>query len=145
MRRSAAAALTVVLAVALVACGDDGDTDDVRAGDDARTVEIEMVDIAFEPPAIEVAAGDTVRFVFTNSGEVAHDAFIGDRAAQDDHAAEMADAHGGHGDDDEGVTVEPGETAELTHTFGGDDDEILIGCHQPVHYEAGMVTTIAVT
>jgi uncharacterized cupredoxin-like copper-binding protein len=143
MSRSAAAALAVVLSVALVACSSDDEAGEVPAGDVTRTVEIEMVDIAFDPEALEVSAGDTVRFVFTNTGEVAHDAFIGDPAAQDDHAAEMADAHGGH--DDGGITVEPGETAELVHTFGSDDDAVLIGCHQPGHYEAGMVTTVAVT
>lgn len=142
MSRLTAPALLVTLAVGLAACG--GDDEPTAAAD--RTVEIDMVDIAFEPAEVEVAAGETVRFVFTNDGEIAHDAFIGDADAQDDHAADMADDHGGgHGDDGgDGITVEPGETAELTHTFTADDDEVLIGCHQPGHYEAGMVTTVEI-
>ena len=137
-------ALLGVLLFALVACGDDEAASPDQEPPD-RTIEVDMVDIAFAPESIDVAAGETVRFVFTNSGEVAHDAFIGDSTAQDDHAADMADDHGGHDEDDEGITVEPGDTAELTHTFGADDDGLLIGCHQPGHYEAGMVATIDVT
>jgi len=104
-----------------------------------------MVDIAFEPDKIDVSAGEKVRFVFTNDGEVAHDAFIGDSEAQDQHAEDMADEHGGHGDDDEGITVEPGDSRELSRTFSADDDGVLIGCHHPGPYEAGMVATVNVS
>jgi uncharacterized cupredoxin-like copper-binding protein len=142
--RTRTIALLGVLLFALVACGDD-EAASPDEGTADRTIEVDMVDIAFAPESIDVAAGETVRFVFTNSGEVAHDAFIGDSTAQDDHAADMADDHGGHDEDGEGITVEPGDTAELTHTFGAEDDGLLIGCHQPGHYEAGMVATIDVT
>jgi uncharacterized cupredoxin-like copper-binding protein len=131
----------------LTACGDDDTTD--ASGGDARTIEVEMVDIAFEPDTIEVTAGETVRFVFTNTGDIAHDAYIGDVDAQDDHEAQMRDAegggHGGHGDDeDEGaLTVEPGDTAEMTHTFA-QAETLEIGCHQPGHYDAGMRITVDV-
>lgn len=144
MTRTRTIALASVLLLNLVACGDDKAASPDRGSAD-RTVEVDMVDIAFEPEVIDVAAGETVRFVFRNSGEVAHDAFIGDKSAQADHAADMADAHGGHDEDGEGITVEPGDTAELTHTFGAEDDGLLIGCHQPGHYDAGMVTEIDVT
>lgn len=145
MPRSRTAAIATVLLVALAACSDDAEG--AGAGDDAaRTVEVDMVDIAFEPETIEVAAGDTVRFVFTNDGDVAHDAFIGDAEAQEEHAASMSEDHDGHGEDASGgITVEPGETAELTYTFGPDDGGLLVGCHQPGHYDAGMVATIDVT
>ena len=71
--------LTIAVAgvVLLAACGDD-DTSTGDASGDTRTVEIDMVDIAFEPDTLEVSRGKTVRFVFINSGDVAHDAFIGD-------------------------------------------------------------------
>ena len=139
------------LLVSLASCGGDGDTGTDASGDrEVRTVEVAMVDIAFEPVRLEVNRGETVRFRFTNRGKVAHDAFIGDRDAQADHEAEMADmkdndAHGGHGDDDDdAVTVEPGDTGELTYTF--DEPATLeMGCHQPGHYDAGMKMTIAVT
>ena len=132
----------------LAACGDDDASTDAST-DAARTIEIEMVDIAFEPETIQVEPGETIRFVFTNDGEIAHDAYIGDTEAQADHEAEMRDAHddehSGHGDDDsDAITVEPGDTGELTHTFT-DSDTLEIGCHQPGHYDAGMKIDIEVT
>lgn len=63
---------------------------------------------------------------------VAHDAFMGDNAAQDDNEMEMRGDEGGNG-----ITVDPGDTGELTHTFG-ECDELLIDCHQDGHYAAGM-------
>ena len=144
-------AITVIVALGAAACGgDDGadGADSLSTGggndDGERTVEIDMVDIAFEPDALQVEKGETVRFVFTNTGEIDHDAFIGDRKAQAEHEAEMREDEeaghgGGHGDEDseEAVTVEPGDSGELTHTFD-DSGPIEIGCHQPGHYEGGM-------
>ena len=149
--RLLAASLVVTLGAA--ACGGDGDNQ-TEGGSDADTIEIEMRDIAFSPAQVDVRAGETVRFVFTNVGEAAHDAFIGDEAAQEEHEREMREQDGsgdmgdmGHGDDAEGqsgITLEPGETGELTHTFE-EGDELLIGCHQPGHYAAGMIVTLNVT
>lgn len=42
------------------------------------------------------------------------------------------------------VEVRPGETGELTVTFDKPGD-VVIGCHQPGHYEAGMRATVAVS
>jgi len=144
--------LRVILAVSALtllaaACGssDNGAVGTVpTSGGTPRTVEIEMRDIAYVPTSVDVKRGETVRFVFTNKGAVAHDAFIGDVTAQDDHEMEMRDMsstsmadHGASGGGSNGITVEPGATGELTHTFDG-ASEVLIGCHQTGHYEAGM-------
>lgn len=138
------------LLVTATACGSD-EPDAGAQGGSERTVEVRMVDIAFEPTSVEAKAGETVRFVFTNEGKVVHDAFIGDEAAQDDHESEMRSMDGmdpgemGHSDDDDdGVTVAPGETAELTHTFA-EAGPLLIGCHEPGHYEGDMVIDLDVT
>lgn len=160
-RRTAVAAAPLGL-ILLVACGDDGDPAETATGteDSPRTVEIDMVDIAFEPDAVDVGAGETVRFVFTNEGDLAHDAFIGDEAAQEAHEEEMHEAEEDmdgdmddeadaedemdmHGDE-EGITVQPGDSGELTHTFD-EPGEMLIGCHEPGHYDAGMIVTINVS
>ena len=131
----------------LAACGDD-DPSSATDGEASRTIEIAMVDVAFEPEAIEVAAGETIRFVFTNEGDIAHDAYLGDADAQADHEGEMREAaggeHGGHdGDDPDALTVEPGERGELVHTFA-EAGTVEIGCHQPGHYDAGMKIDVAV-
>ena len=152
--RLAVAALAVG-ALTLAACGDD----DTTAGTESspRTVEIDMRDIEFSPDQVDVQAGETVRFVFHNKGAVTHDAFIGDEAAQDDHEMEMRGEggmsdmgdEGGEGHDsmgDEGgITVMPGETGEITHTFTEEGDDLLIGCHEEGHYGAGMRTMIDMT
>ena len=143
-------AVAAVIALVAVACGGDDDgTTNADSGTDERTVEIDMVDLAFEPDSLEVASGETVRFVFTNTDEVAHDAFVGDADAQADHEAEMREAEdeghgGGHGDETENaITVEPGDTGELTYTFE-DAGTTEIGCHQPGHYEGGMKIDVEV-
>jgi uncharacterized cupredoxin-like copper-binding protein len=142
-------ALFAVAVLTLAACGDD-DTDST-AGSGTRTIEIEMRDIEFSPDEVQVEPGETVQFVFHNRGAIVHDAFIGDEAAQEEHEMEMRGGDGGmdmdaegHDDGGEGgITVEPGETGELTHTFR-EGDELLIGCHEEGHYEAGMRITINV-
>ncbi len=151
MRKPRALVLAAVgLALVTAACGDDDTTaDDAGSAGEIRTVEIEMVDIEFEPDTLEVARGETVRFVFANSGDVAHDAFIGDESAQAEHEAAMREAdgdeHGGHGDEAENaISVEPGDTGELTYTFDR-AGTIEIGCHQEGHYDAGMKITVEVT
>ena len=137
--------MTALLAIAgltLAACGDD--SDDKTSATGTRTVEIEMRDIEFSPDKVQVEAGETVRFVFHNVGAIAHDAFIGDEAAQDDHEMEMRGAgddggmdHGGSSDAGENaITVDPGDTGELTYTFR-DGDELVVGCPHAGHYEAG--------
>jgi uncharacterized cupredoxin-like copper-binding protein len=157
--------LTALAVLGLAACGGGGSDSDGGGlaagdpsgsgpGDGARTVEVDMVDNAFSPSTVEVADGETVRFVFTNEGDVRHDAVIGDEAAQAEHEDEMRSAgtasggevesmdHGAEGEGSGGgITLEPGETGELayTSTAGG---EVLIGCHEPGHYDAGMRLSI---
>ena len=44
-----------------------------------------------------------------------------------------------------GVSVEPGQTETFEYTFGDAGSDLLAGCHEPGHYDAGMVATIVVT
>ena len=132
--------LAIPVLAALAACG-SGDEPTATAGPDgARVVEVEMRDIAFAPTAVDVRAGETVRFVFKNTGQVVHDAFIGDQAAQDEHERETRGG-GDHGAGSNAVSVKPGKTAQLTYTFER-PGQILIGCHQPGHYTGGMKAAV---
>jgi len=114
-----------------------------------RVIEVEARDdLTFSPSEISVAEGETITFVVTNTGSVAHDFTLGDQATQDAHAEEMAEmmASGNMGDHDDpnAVVLDGGETKELTWTFG-EAGEMWFGCHQPGHYAAGMVGLAMVT
>lgn len=141
-------------AVIFTACGSDSDDTVGVPGDQPRTIEVAMTDMAFTPNEIDVAAGETVTFVFRNDGAVRHEAVFGDLAEQEAHHAEMAEMGGTHEAMDMGsmphdqmtemhsVIVEPGESIEMTHTF--DAASTMIGCHEPGHWEAGMKLDIDV-
>jgi uncharacterized cupredoxin-like copper-binding protein len=102
-----------------------------------RTVEVTGLDsMAFDPGRIPIRAGETVRFVVTNTGEVEHEFFIGTREQIVDHAVAMS--RGGlQSDTSSGIGLLPGQTKELIHTFGSDSD-IAYACLVLGHYPAGM-------
>ena len=109
-----------------------------------RQIDVTMSDHAFSPDAIDAKVGETVTFVFTNVGAQIHDAFIGDKAAQEQHEEEMREHSGGHDHAHEGgVTVNPGEKGTLSYSFDT-PGTLEIGCHQEGHYEAGMVAVLNV-
>jgi len=115
------------------------------APEDSRTVAVTMTDsLTFEPGEISVAPGETVRFVVTNAGEAVHEFLIGDEAAQAEFEAEMSGEDMDH-DTRSGVSVDPGQTETFEYTFADTDEVILAGCHEPGHYEGGMVATIQVS
>ncbi|HEV8623318.1 MAG TPA: cupredoxin domain-containing protein [Acidimicrobiia bacterium] len=142
--------LGVAVAVLLVGAGCGGGSDHNAshgsAAEASRTVDVTMKDIAYDPPALTVKAGETVKFVFHNLGQIRHDAFLGDEAAQAEHEMEMrkegSGGMNGHGSAD-AITVDPGKTGELTHTFKA-GDAIVIGCHEVGHYAAGMKLPVTI-
>jgi uncharacterized cupredoxin-like copper-binding protein len=120
------------------AFGEPGDEAEVD-----RRVNISTLDsLEFDPPSLDVVSGDTVTFVVTNDGKTAHEFVLGDESYQQEHAAQMPD----HDVMDMGITgieIRPGRTKRLTWTFT-EAGEVLYGCHEPGHYEGGMVGTIEV-
>jgi uncharacterized cupredoxin-like copper-binding protein len=110
-----------------------------------RTIDVEMRDIAYSPSTVAVPAGQPVTFVFHNMGQTEHEAFLGDAAAQADHEQKMASGGmGGMAGAGDEVKVEPGQTASLSHTFKP-GETLLIGCHEPGHYAAGMKVAVTVS
>jgi uncharacterized cupredoxin-like copper-binding protein len=105
-----------------------------------------MTELAFSPATLDVKVGETISFVFTNKGKLQHDAFLGDKAAQEDHEKEMRAMTdpGDHGGHEGGITVPAGQTGALRHTFDK-PGTLEIGCHEPGHYPSGMKLTINVT
>ena len=116
----------------------------VRPAQATRQIDVKMSDHAFSPDAIDVIVGETVTFAFTNVGAQVHDAFIGDKAAQEQHEKEMREHSGGHDHAHEGgVTVNPGEKGTLQYSFDK-PGTLEIGCHQEKHYAAGMIAILNV-
>ncbi|MEO7332538.1 MAG: plastocyanin/azurin family copper-binding protein [Gemmatimonadales bacterium] len=148
-RRSSTLPFTVIAAATLLlaACGPAASVAPTTAAADYN-VEVEMLDIAFAPTELTVHVGDTVHFVFTNTGHLDHEAVIGDQVMQDAHEAENVDgAHPSHAAD---ATAEPHEvevavaktgTLDYTFTTAG---TVIMGCHEPAHIAAGMTLAITV-
>jgi len=135
--------LAVGIAAGLVACAPSGGGGS-PTGQAPRTVQVQMTDeLRFEPAEFTVQAGETVRFEVTNAGEIVHEFLIGDEAAQEQFEMEMAEGGGMEHDTDAGVSVEPGESATFDYTFA-EAGELLAGCHEPGHYDGGMVASITV-
>jgi uncharacterized cupredoxin-like copper-binding protein len=143
-RKALVIGATIAIGALVGACG-GGDTTHT-AGTGGRTIDIDMRDNDFSAASINVKAGEQIQFVFHNKGAVTHDAFIGDEAAQAAHEQEMKTSsdmgHGGH--DADAVTVEPGQTGTLSHTFDN-TGQTIIGCHQLNHYAVGMRIRVNVT
>ncbi len=128
-----------------------------------RVVRIKMIDNAYEPESVQVRAGETVRFVLTNSGQLLHEFNIGTVVMHSAHQKEMAMMvehgmltptglnpdmanmdHSQMGgmtmkhDDPNSILVKPGESKELVWKFSKAVD-LEFACNIPGHYEAGMV------
>ena len=107
-------------------------------------VPVVMTDaMRFVPDAITVKAGEPITFVVTNDGLIVHEFFGGTQDDQDVHAVEMAAGGMSHGHDN-AVSVKPGGTASLTMTFVK-VGSLLVGCHEPGHYAAGMKATLTIS
>jgi uncharacterized cupredoxin-like copper-binding protein len=123
-------------AALLVACGGGGQTIEVQALDE----------LAWDPASVTVQAGETVTFVVTNDGQAQHEFVLGPDHVQEAHeeAAAGGMEHGEAGEEAMAVLeLAPGETEEATITFD-EPGEILYGCHEPGHYDGGMVGTVTV-
>ncbi len=119
-----------------------------------RTVKIKMLDLSFQPSSVAVKAGETVRFVVTNTSGVDHDFTVGDAKTQAAHRKEMADMAQMGGDmaamhdsmgggDPNAVFVKAGTTRTLVWTFGK-PMSLEYDCNVPGHAEAGMKGAIVV-
>jgi uncharacterized cupredoxin-like copper-binding protein len=164
-----ASAIALVLSLPAIATADEGHGHGTQAdiGEPAkavgttRTVMIKIIDNAYEPESVQVKAGETVRFVLTNTGQLLHEFNIGTAAMHAEHQKEMAmmmdhgmltptgvnqqmmnmDMGGGHTmkhDDPNSVLIAPGEKKELVWKFTKPVD-LEFACNIPGHYESGMV------
>lgn len=104
-----------------------------------RVVRITATDVAFNVKQLDVKAGETVRFVVTNKGEITHEFVLANAADHQAHEQEMTsmDPTMGMPDEPNAVSVKPGETKELVWTFAVAKG-IQFACDIPGHAEQGM-------
>ena len=84
-----------------------------------KTINVELLDamrFAFSP-ALDIESGDIVRFVVINTGQIRHEFSIGNAEEQKMHAEMMRKIHDMVHEDANTITVEPGETKEITWHF----------------------------
>ena len=164
------ATLSMTVATGALAAGDHGHAGEIgkpgKASAASRTVEITLSDNYYEPESVSVKAGETVRFVLHNSGQLLHEFNIGTPHMHEEHQEEMAmmmehgmltptaidhekmkmDHGGGHTmkhDDPNSILLEPGKSGEIVWTFPA-DAELEFACNIPGHYQAGMVGQISI-
>jgi uncharacterized cupredoxin-like copper-binding protein len=135
-----------------------------KAAEVSRSLNVVMRDNYFEPELIKVKAGETIRFVIRNQGELVHEFNLGTPHMHAEHQKEMLtmvehgvlesdrinhekmhrDMGGGmtmaH-DDPNSVLLEPGAEAEIIWRFAA-SSELEFACNVPGHYESGMAGSI---
>lgn len=118
----------------------------------SRSIAVNMDDqMRFTPSQIDVQAGETIRFVVTNSGRTPHEMVLGSEEDIRLHAEAMkqAAAKGSAHEEDHhhgtgaAINVAAGKTGELVVTFA-QAARLQMACLIPGHYEAGMRGTINV-
>lgn len=145
VRSRFAIVLLMLAGTGLAACVDDSNSTLQYTPDGTRLVTITMADLAYHPDTFAAKAGELVTFEFLNTDDVVHEAVIGSEAEQLAHETEM-DGMGGMDMGDMGdtggtelpsVTVAPGESVELKYGFDS-PGPVVIGCHEPGHWDQGM-------
>ena len=110
-----------------------------KPGQAMKTINVELLDtMRFKfSGEVNIKDGDIVKFVVTNTGRLPHEFSIGNQQEQDAHREMMRNMPAMHHQDGNAVSLEPGETGELTWRFKG-NEEVVFACNIPGHYEAGM-------
>jgi uncharacterized cupredoxin-like copper-binding protein len=107
-----------------------------------RTVEISMKetddgDMIFEPAALDIKEGETIRFEIKNTGEFDHEFVLDDVAAIMEHKAIMDKFPEMEHDDPNSTRLAPGEEGEIIWSFTN-AGSFEFACLIPGHYESGM-------
>ena len=109
-----------------------------------RTVQVRMGDdMRFSPDRIDVALGETIRFVVHNTGKVMHEFVIGTQQENARHAELMVRFPNMEHDEPYMAHVAPGKVGEIVWTFNR-PGRFEFACLIAGHFQAGMVGTITV-
>lgn len=125
-----------------MAAGQPGDPSRVD-----RTISVHMREtpegMAFDPTAITISQGETIRFEVSNDGELEHEFVIGTAEANQAHLREMAEMPEMMHDDPNAIRLTAGESGALVWTFDR-PGRYQFACLIPGHFEAGMHGPITV-
>jgi uncharacterized cupredoxin-like copper-binding protein len=116
-----------------------------KLGRVSRTINITADDsMRFIHEPLNILDGETIRFVVTNKGAIAHEFSIATKGEHMAHGEMMKNnpsmhhAPGGNV-----ITIKSGQTEELIWSFGN-ALEIEAACNIPGHYEAGMHSPVTI-
>lgn len=107
---------------------------------DNRQVEVHLKDsmrFEFSPSLTTLKNGEAVTFLVINDGRIPHEFSIGTDEEQKSHMAMMKNAPNMAHHDNTTVSLAPGERAEMSWIFSG-DEQVIFSCNIPGHFEAGM-------
>ncbi len=124
---------TVMLAVALAACG--------GSSSPSKSIKVTMTDFSFSPTTFTVPAGEQISLEVSNNGAVTHSFVIM-------KAGKQVQTHFTDGDKaniywEEGA-VSPGTSVKETFAAPSGPGEYQIVCGISGHFEAGMVAKLIV-
>jgi uncharacterized cupredoxin-like copper-binding protein len=106
-----------------------------------RTVDITIHFSRFEPEHVDVAPGETVRFVVRNTDPIDHEFILGDRYVQTIHENGTELRHPPKPGE---MSVPAGTTQVTTYTFPTTSEQLIFACHLPGHYAFGMHGTVTI-
>ena len=114
--------------------------------DEGYVVEVAMVEFGYQLDRDTVPAGEPVTFRFTNEGQIEHEAMFGSMHQQEEFAS--SEGHGDHGSEGHhgeiaAITLDAEDAGEMVMVFE-EPGEVLMGCHLPGHWDAGMVASFEV-
>ncbi len=135
----AAGLAAILAAVVLAGAGSavaSGWLDGGRQGPPSpATVTIRIHFSRFDPEVVDVAPGQTIRFIVVNTDPIDHEFIVGDEGVQLAHER-GTEAH--HAPRPGEISVPAGETVVTTLSFDRAGEPLLFGCHLPGHYAFGM-------
>ena len=97
----------------------------------------------FSIDTLDLKKGDIVSFTVTNTGQIHHEFVLGTRDKIEMHRKEMQGMPNMKHSDSNALSLKSGETKTLIWKFTSVGN-FLAACTLPGHYEAGMITKIAV-
>ncbi|WP_439373516.1 cupredoxin domain-containing protein [Bradyrhizobium sp. PMVTL-01] len=109
----------------------------------ARTIEIVLSEMSYEPSKIEVKQGEQIRFVLRNVGKEDHEFLLATTKENLAHAEMMKKHPHMEHDEPNGVRLAPNKTAEIVWKFTK-AGIFEFSCLIPDHREYGMVGDVTV-